>query len=145
MNAQDLINEIMNQLNEQKLALKEQLSAIDKEIDHLNEKIRGLEEQLKPLIAQRAELMSQRAKVTKLLSLLEPTENMNVIIGGTARRKRDSELDEKVYKLLLENGQMTQLQIARMLGKPPSTIYHAINRLIASGKVTKDGPIIRPL
>ena len=145
VNVNDLIESLVNQLNEQKLALKEQLSAIDKEIDHLNEKIRELEEQLKPLVARRAELMSQRVKVAKLLSLLEPTENM-IIVGETVRRKRAGEVDSKVYELLSQNPNgLTQTQIASLLGLPPSTVYHSLNRLAAAGRIEKNGSRYRAI
>jgi len=130
-------------LNEQKQMLKEQLKAIDEEIDRLNTQINELQEKLKPLIARRAELMNERIKIAKLLSLLDPTENA-ITIGISRERRRSSEIDEKVLELLRNNPDgLTQVQIARYLGLPASTVYHSLNRLVAAGLAEKNGSKFR--
>jgi DNA-binding MarR family transcriptional regulator len=142
---QDIITEVLSLLEKQKEILKNKLAEIDSEISELNRQINEIQEKLSPLIAKRAELMSERVKVAKLLSLLDPTENANLIIGTSVeRRRRSSEIDDKVLELLRNNPDgLTQIQIARYLGLPPSTVYHSLNRLLAMGAVEKDGSRFR--
>jgi uncharacterized protein YydD (DUF2326 family) len=134
--SQDVVQELMTLVESRVEALKQELKAIDEELKVLNAEIEAK-------MARKLDLIARRNVVTKLLQALEPAETY--VLNNGISRKRDSELDEKVYKLIQENPNgLTQLQIAKALDKPPSTVYHAINRLIADGKVVKDGSLLKP-
>jgi maltooligosyltrehalose synthase len=135
MSQVDVIKEVMSLVESRVEVLKQELKGIDAELSALNAEIEAK-------MARKFDLIARRNIITKLLQVLEPAETY---IQNNNSKRRDSELDEKVYRLVQEHPDgLTQLQIAKALDKPPSTIYHAINRLIADGKVVKDGSLLKP-
>jgi len=119
--------------------LKQELKGIDAELATLNAEIEAK-------LARKAELVSRRLQITRLLNALQPTQEYIEINNNARRKRKDSEeLDNEVYELLQKHGAMTQLQIAKYLGLPPSTAYHAVQRLLQNGKITKDGSLYKPL
>ena len=94
-----------------------------------------MNEQIDRLNAEKAELTKERLMITKMLSLTDDTETYAIQNG---HRIRSSELDDKVLETL-KDGAKTQVEISRILGVAPSTVYHSLGRLIAKGLVKKDG------
>ncbi len=122
------IDELISQLENSKEMLKQRLREIDNELQQL-------QIQLNPLLSRKAELLEERGKVSKLLSLFDNVQTSTV----TTKNYRGQQLEQQILELLQNSDGLSILEIARTVGAPPSTVYHACNRLIASGKVVKDG------
>jgi predicted transcriptional regulator len=130
MTSQDAVQELMSIIESRVETLRQELKEIDEELKVLNAEI-------EVKLSRKAELTSRRLQITRLLQLLEPV-NEHIEINNS--RKRDPEIDEKVYQLFRSNPEgLTQLQIAKILGIPPSTAYHSCQRLLTSGHIVKDG------
>ena len=122
------IDELISQLENSKEMLKQRLKEIDNELQQL-------QIQLNPLLSRKAELLEERGKVSKLLSLFDNVQTSTV----TTKNYRGQQLEQQILELLQNSDGLSILEIARTVGAPASTVYHACNRLLMAGKITKNG------